>query len=164
MQNTTNVQSKPTVNKYLPLIVVGAVLVGLIVGFTSGTFYQKAQAPNGNSRSPLAQSGQNSSRFDSQFGGGGRNFGGQRRLGGNGGEVTAVDSNSLTTKNARTGESKTYSIGSDTVIIDQGQTTTLDTIKTGDQVTISVSASDASHAVVIQLVPGLDTGMPGSLN
>jgi hypothetical protein len=125
----------------------GVAVILIIIAFFGGIQYQKGQTPPKTTKA---------SAVGSRGG-----FGGGQRRGGFG-AVTAISTTSITVQNSRTGTSQTYSIGSDTTVSNMGQTGSVSDIKTGDQVIIQPSTTDATHAATIRLggFGGGATGAP----
>lgn len=146
---TLRTKNKTPVPK-IALPVLGVlVLCGL--SFWGGSAYGKGQTKT--SAPGLSQSGQFST------------MGGPRgiRQGGGIGNVTAISDTSITVKNDRTSESKTYTINSSTTITNDGASATASDIKTGDTVLVEASSSDSTTATRITLNPSFGGGMgPGT--
>jgi len=85
---------------------------------------------------------------------------GQRRAG-DIGQVIAVSSTSITVSNRRTGADKTYTIDSNTSVLNAGQTGSVNDIKTGDMVIVETSTSSSVTASRIILNPSFGTMGPG---
>ena len=149
MEPTITTKSKMPISKIaLPILGV-IVLCGL--SFWGGAAYGK----NGNKSDALGSA--QSSRF------GGLGSPGGMRQGGEIGSATAVSDTSLTVKNLRTGESKSYTINSTTTVSDNGTDSAVSNIKTGNTVLVEASSSDSSVASRIILNPSFGGSMgPGS--
>lgn len=82
------------------------------------------------------------------------------------GTVTAISSTSITVKDTRENKETTYSITSSTTVTDNGASSSVSAIKTGDQVLIRTSSSGSSDssskvATSIQLNPSMPSGGQG---
>lgn len=142
MESRKRIQSNAIILAGLAAIV----LCGL--SFWSGTAYQKSHDKSSGSQS-FARSG--------QFGGPGN---GNFRQGGDIGSVTAVSDTSITVKNQRTAESKTYTINSSTTVTNNGSEAAASDIKTGDTVIVEPDSANSSTASRIMLNPSFRGG-PG---
>jgi Domain of unknown function (DUF5666) len=89
------------------------------------------------------------------FGGASGRFSGQRP---NIGNVTAVSSNSITVQNTTSGSSQTFTVTSSTTITDNGQTTSISDIQTGDTVLVRTSSSSSTTATSIIVNPSFGGG------
>ncbi|MFI5270871.1 MAG: hypothetical protein ACHQT9_02400 [Candidatus Saccharimonadales bacterium] len=128
-------------------LIIGAIIL-LAVGFFSGVSYQKSQKVTASS-STTATNG---------FAGGGA-AGGRFRNGGGFGQVTAVDSSSISIQNPRSGTTKTYTIDSSTKITDSGQSVSTSDIQVGSIAFVSVSSPGSTSASSIDVNP---TGGPSA--
>ena len=139
-------KSKSSVPKILGLVAVVIVFLGL--SFYGGVLYQKSHQPK---TAAAITGGANQGAFIGRSGGA---FGGQRRVSGTAGQVTAASAGSITVQNASSGNSSTFSIVSSTQITDSGQTVTASDIKTGDMVFVVADATNTSQAARIIVNPG----------
>jgi hypothetical protein len=143
----------------MPMRTVFLAIAGVLVvlaSFTAGTYYQKTKQP------VAADSGQqallpNGAGDTSQVG-----PGGSRMMSGAVGSVTAVDSESITISDARSGTSKTFTITSDTKIANNGATVAASDITTGSTVIIEPSVNNAALAAQIILNPQRMMGPGGA--
>lgn len=132
------------------MIIVGAVvLVG--VGFLSGMQYQKGKTPTTSvSQTANSQSSSNGSGGPGGYGGGSR---GDRAFG----TVSAVSSSSITIQ-GRTGTSTTYNITSSTTVTNDGQSSSVSDIQTGDTVIMTLDSSNTQNVTAIMLNPSFGGG------
>jgi len=136
----------------IPIGMVGVVIVVIalcLISFIGGVSYQKNHQPK------VTVSTTTGGGFGGGFGGAGA-----RRSGGIG-QVTAVSSTSITITNARSGASQTFTIDSNTVITDNGQTVAASDITSGDTVLIATSSSTSTTAVRINVNPSFGGGFSG---
>lgn len=117
------------------------------LGFFGGAAYQKS-----NSSSTVSATGSMN---------GGAMGGGQMQNGGFG-TVSAVSDGSITITEQRQGTTtKTYTITTDTKIIDGTATATVGAIATGDRVMIQTDGSTSTTATQITINPEMPSGGPG---
>jgi len=95
-------------------------------------------------------------------------FGGTRATGGPGGgmmggfgTVTAISATSITVESSQTSTSTTYVITSATKVTDNGSTSSVSAIQTGDTVIVQPESSSAKTAATIVLNPSM-SGAPGA--
>jgi hypothetical protein len=129
------------------ILIIGAVIL-LGVGFFSGVNYQKGQKVTA------------STSGSSNFAGGG--VGGRLRNGGGFGQVTAIDSSSISIQNPRSGTTKTYTIDSSTKITDNGQSVSTTDIQVGSVAFVSVSSAGSTNATSINVNPSAGGGPSGN--
>jgi len=136
------------------VVSVVVVIVVAIVSFYGGTRYQKSHQPTVATTTSSSSAG---GGFGGGFGGGGGGrFGGTRR--GIVGSVTAISSTSITIQGTADNASHTYSISSNTMISNNGQTAAASDIATGNNVLVIASPSDASQAARILINPSFGGG------
>jgi hypothetical protein len=129
---------------------VMAVVLLCGVSFYGGIAYQKGR-PN----SATALNGQTGQGTNAP--GGMSGFQG-RQMNGSVGAVTAIDSSSITVKNQRTSQDKTYTITSTTTVTNDDANASISDIKVGDTVMVQASTDDTSAATRILLNPSLGGG------
>jgi hypothetical protein len=133
-------------------LVIKFVAVVVIVGlsFFVGTRYEKAHI-----KTPSTINA--STRFGGRTGGFGGGFGGQR---GDAviGSVTAISASSITIDQTRTNTSTTLSISSSTTVTEDGQSSSVSDIQTGDTVIALKSSSSSTTASRIMLNPSFGGG------
>jgi hypothetical protein len=125
----------------------GLLLLAVVCGlsFYGGTQYQKDHSNGQVTPSTRRTDGTMNQPFGLRGQGG---FRGQR---GNLGSVTAISAASITVRSATT---TTYSISSDTIIMNGRQAAAASDIKVGDTVAVSANPSDNTHAARIVINPG----------
>jgi hypothetical protein len=145
-----NMSDKPESANYSPSksqkssslwLIILAVIVLCGLSFYGGVAYEKGH--NHTVASTAAKAGFNG-------GGYGGRFSGQRP---NIGDVTAVSSSSITITSSMSGSSETFSITSSTTFTDNGQTSSVSDIQTGDTVLIRTSSSSSTTATSIDINP-----------
>ncbi len=130
------------------LILVAIVVAACLISFLGGVVYQKHHNPVSTATS-LTTSG-NASGF--------RGKGGYGRRLGSFGQVTSVSSSSITISDMRTGSTMTYSVTSTTAVTDNGQTSSISDIQTGDTVLVTTSSSSSTVATRILVNPSFGGG------
>ncbi len=133
-----------TLDKKIYRVLLGIILITVVVGvgFYSGVAYQKNRSTN------LTASNTNPNSPRGVGYGFGHRFSGNRTFG----TVSAISATSITAQ-TRSGNSKTFSIDSSTVISDNGQTITAGNIQTGDTVFITTSSTTSALASRILVNP-----------
>jgi hypothetical protein len=131
------------------VIVVAGIMLLSGISFAGGVQYQKGKTKDAQDPARIS-----SKRFGQNGGGPMRFQGGQRP---SIGEVTAIDSSSITIRLAR-GGSSTFKITSDTKVTDDGATISVSDIKTGDTVLVQANSNDTTTASNILINPQMMTG------
>lgn len=134
------------------LVFIAVLVVACLISFWIGVAYQKHK--NASNVATTTTTSGSSSGFPSRSGYSGRRMGGF-------GQVTSVSSTSISISNMRTGATTTYSINSNTVITDNGQTTSISDIQTGDTVIVTTSSSSSTVATRILVNPSFGGGGGG---
>ena len=152
--NEYNNQPRPAAKKRpafpsAGMLVIAAVILAA-VSFVGGMQYQKGKTPAATTKTTAAQGAGSRSGF-----GGGFNRG-DRALG----TVTAVSSTSISVQ-TRSGSSKTYTITSSTTVTDNGQSSSVSDIQTGDTVIMTLDSSNTQDVSSIMLNPSFGGGFGG---
>jgi hypothetical protein len=147
-----NARSQTGGKKQPPVSRVGVLIVALVlvagISFFGGVQYQKG-------KTPATTSAQSAASTNGQSGGGAAGgFGhgsyqrGDRAIG----TVTAVSGTSITVQ-SRSGSSNTYTITSSTTVTDNGQSSSVSDIQTGDTVFMTLDSSNTQDVTSIMLNP-----------
>lgn len=136
---TSTKDNKPNFYSQNSILAAVAVIVLCLLSFYVGTLYQK-------SHNRAAVAVKNTAAVGSMFG----------RLGGarpNIGTVSSVSSSSITITGLFNSADQTFAITSSTTVTNNGQSTSVSDIKTGDRVLVQTSGSGSTTATQIDVNP-----------
>jgi len=130
------------------LMVIGAIVL-VALGFLIGMQYQKGKT----STVSTTQAASSQSAGGGAGGYGGAEARGDRAFG----TVTAVSSSSISVQ-GRTGTSTTYTLTSSTTVTNNGQSSSVSAIQTGDTVIMTLDSSNTQDVTAIMLNPSFGGG------